>query len=132
MKEIAWKTGDGREVIFTVALKTERIVGRDDIAGDITKPCCEIGYSATVAEVDQCGIGGITKIDPVKAGTVTVVAVFGKLGIAEENYDRIMAAVEDIKACDYWRAWQAKAEAADAVDREYQEHTKRVSKMMNP
>lgn len=38
-KKIEWKTQDGRDVVVTIKLKTERVIGHDDWAGDITKPC---------------------------------------------------------------------------------------------
>lgn len=131
-KEITWKTGDGRAVVFTVRLRTENIIGRDDFAGEITKPCCEIDYSATVAGKDVGGHGWLQTVEPRKVGSVTVVAGLGNLGISDEDYTRIMAAVDDIKASDYWQDWKRKEERAEEIEREYNAHVDRLEKMMNP
>lgn len=130
-KEITWKTGDGRQVVFVVELQTKRLLGRDDIAGEITKPCCEINYSATVAGKDVGGTGWLRTITPQQAGSVTLVAALGKLGISEDNYKRITDAVSEIKESDYWTKWHRKVAEGERTDREYREHVTRVKKMMD-
>lgn len=131
-KEITWKTGNGAEVVFLVELQTERVIGTDDIAGEVKKPCCEIKYSATAAGHDVGGLGWLQEVEPQKVGNVTVVAGLGKLGISEENYARIKDAIKEIKDGDYWQNWQKKEEAAAKLDQEYEAHVERVDRMMNP
>jgi hypothetical protein len=124
-KELTWKTGDGREVVFVVELQKEEALLADHT---MTKPCCQINYSATVAGKS---VGGYSDLRTVKNHPV-VVASLGALGIAKSNYDRIMAAVAEIKACEYWTEWHRKEAEANEIDQEYRSHVDRVEKMMNP
>lgn len=125
-KEIKWNTQDGRPVVVTVSLETERKIGHDDWAGKVKKPCCDIRVTATV---DGKRTGGLGYMDTV-TNHPTVVACIGNLGIFPDNAARVQAAIDEIKASDYVRSWDAKVVQAQAEIDDYEAHSKRVDDMM--
>ena len=116
---VTWKTGDGRKVVFTVSLKTEKDI---NVHG-FTKPCCEIEESVTVAGVVMDGYFD-------RCTAPSIVARYGRLGITKINYDRIQAATEDLKATEYYTTWQAKISAANKDADKYHASTAAIEKIM--
>lgn len=125
-KEIKWNTQDGRPVIVTVSLITERRVGHDDWAGKVTKPCCEIRVDATVDGKDTGGLGHMDSV----SNHPTAVACIGNLGIMADNAARVQAAIDEIEKSEYVQAWRAKEEQARIELEDYEAHCARVSEMM--
>lgn len=132
-KEIKWTSGNGKEVVVTVSLTTERHVGTNEwTSEEMTRPCCKISTEATADGVDVGGLGYMSDVKdgPTLNGTV-VVARIGNLGISETNRDRVQAARDEIEGSDYVQDWRAKERAADKIEDEYYAHTQRVSDMMD-
>jgi hypothetical protein len=129
-KNIEWTAGTGQKVVFTVLLVTEKKESHynDGDRTESVKAVCEIKYSATIDGVD-CGSNWLKDV---KNHPVVVACMGDKLGVKKENYDRIMAAVVELKNTEYYQAWQAKQKAADAELSAYYAHVARVEKMMNP
>jgi hypothetical protein len=126
IKEIKWDTQDGRPVIVTVSLITERSIGRDDWAGEVKKPCCTIRVAATVGGKDTGGLGNMS---PVTAHPI-VVACIGNLGLTSENKKRVQDAIDDIEASEYVQAWRANEEKSRRESKDYEEHYAAVVEMM--
>jgi hypothetical protein len=126
-KEITWITSDGRAVVFCVTLKTEEKTSHynDGNRTESTKAICKIEYSATVDGEDV----GDSRLRTIKGHPVAVASI-GKLGIAQVNYDRVMAAKAEVEASDYVVAWRAKEAQQDAELKAYYDHVARVEKMM--
>lgn len=125
-KTIEWKTGNGLDAKVTVALETERYVGRNDFVGEITKPCCTIKVSATINGQDAGGLGYVQKIDAAPA-----VARIGKLGMTKTNADRVYAAIKEIENTEYVQAWREKERAAVELERKYEEDYARISQALH-
>lgn len=126
--EIRWETQDGRPVVVTVTLKTERFIGHDDWAGDITKPCCQIRVEATIAGKDAGGLGYMSEVNDPKYPEI--VARIGNLGIKQVNADRVCAALAEIENSEYVQQWREKERRAEEEIADYEAHAARVREMM--
>ena len=110
MKEIVkWQTTTGKKVEVTAELILTETIWAD---GDkVEVGCCKIEVTADVEGMGCVGAGY-----PIKHGAVApAVARVGKLGLVEENYRRVMAAISEVEASN---EWQAKIAAEKSNDRE--------------
>jgi hypothetical protein len=123
IRKIEWKAQDGRSIVVTIDLVTERSLVADHT---MTKACCDIVISATLdgKKIDT-GLGNVTQIDHPVA-----VARIGQLALTQVNYERVTDALSEIKESDYVREWQLKEDAAMAAEREYEKHCAKMRKVM--
>jgi len=94
-KQIEWTTESGHEVVVSIALRTSKQVSLD---GDI-------------CEVDDCTIRTAVTINGREEdgwlrdyNEMGCVARYGRLAIDQTNYDRIQAAMDEIKQAPEWIA----------------------------
>ena len=124
-KEITWQTKTGQVAKVEIELILEDTLDAD---GDkVTVPVCRMDITASVEEMGVVGTGGIVRVSGNDKG---LVARIGRLGLSEDNFDRINAAIADIKATPEWQAKIKRGEMAERVDEEYHNHYNAVKKMM--
>lgn len=121
-RQITWTTRDGKPVVVTVALVTERTVDADGHV--ITVPCCEMTIRAEVNGV-VVGYGR-----PERANHPVAVAKIGKLGLTADNLSRIIAAIQEIEATPEWTAKVERERAGEVAAREYDQHRAMMRKVM--
>ena len=128
MKEqIKWETKTGKKVVVTVELTLSETVNLDGQKIEVER--CEKSIKAEVE-----GMGVVAFSEPRKAASLPagVVAVMGgKLGLSQENYDLVMAAIARLEATP---EWQAKIEAQKENDKnneEYEAHNAKMRQMMS-
>ena len=127
-RTIAWDTSKGKASVV-VELVTSRDINAD---GDkVMVACCDMHI---VGNVDGIGVVGYDicthDIHP-KLAEMGVVAMCGKLGIKQDQYNEIIAAINEIKATPEWQAKIARQEAGDKAAREYDEHRATMRKAMS-
>lgn len=117
MKEIVkWQTTTGKKVEVTVELILTETIWADGDSIDVK--CCKIDIIANVE-----GLGCVGTGSPNKHGAMSpAVARIGKLGLVEDNYQRVMTAISKIKSTP---EWQAKIATEEKNEQEYQENHKR-------
>ena len=120
-KEITWTLKTGKEAKVEIALILEETINAD---GDkITVKCCMMEIMASVE-----GMGIIGSGRPQKAQTAA--ARIGKLGITQDNLDRINTAIAEIEATPEWQAKIEGEKIAARESEEYEIHHNAVKKMM--
>jgi len=122
MKKISWKLQSGKEASVSVSLKLSEIVNADGQEVEVKR--CEMEI---VAEVEGMGVVGHGR--PVAAQEAA--AKIGKLGIAQENLDKIESAIKEIENDPEWIAKMAAKKAAREQEVAYEKASAKVRKAMN-
>ncbi len=104
-KEITWTLGDGRKATYTVELELEKEINLD---GDIsTVPCCEINQSMYVPCMGFIEAYAEKLPKPVKHNSGKIlVGKIGNIGITQDIYDQIQAAIAEVESSPEWQAKQ--------------------------
>ena len=103
-KQIEWTLGNGSKATFSVELQLEKEINLDGDKSIV--PCCEYHERLEIP-----GMGfmftEIKKIEPKTVNGKTIVAAIGgKVGITEDIYSQITAAINEVKSAPEWIAKQ--------------------------
>lgn len=128
MKEqVKWNTSKGQQVTVTAELITSETLNLD---GDKHEAkCCKLNITAEVE-----GMGVVAYSEPYKANNLPtgVVAVMGgKLALNQENYDRVMDAINKIKSSEAWQQKMKSQAAALKAEQDLESHHQKIKKAMD-
>jgi hypothetical protein len=125
-RKIEWANSKGQVVVATIEIVTSRELSAD---GDkVTVRCCDWQERL---EIDGCTAGyTISRIPAVQVGAIRVAGRCGAVGIPAEMMDAIDAARSELRASPEWTKHLAELAEADRVREEYEQHSRRVDRMM--
>jgi len=126
MKTIEWKTNSGKKVEVKIYETTTKEINLD---GDKTTVA---EYSLNIeAHVEGMGIIG-TGAPWAQSNLPAGVATIGKLIMMQDNYDRVVNAIEDYKSnSTAYKADQAAKDENNQSENDYQAHCKMMSDKMS-
>lgn len=122
-KVIEWKTSQGMDAKVEITLTLEKTVNADGHLINVN--ACDLDIIATV-DGKSMGWG-----EPKKINHPIAVATIGKLAMTQENFNRVNAALTEIKNTPEWIAFEKKEMAALLASEEYEKSTARINAAMN-
>lgn len=126
MKEqVRWNTAKG-EVTVTAELILSEKIWADGHEAEVK--CCEMRIRADVEGVGVVATSAPYKPSNLPAGVVAVMG--GKLGLNQERYDLVMAAIAKLEATPEWQAKMAAQKQAMAIEREMDAHRAKMTRIM--
>ena len=121
MKKIEWTMTTGQKAEVRVELKTSEEINAD--GHRVTVKACEITCDAYVD--DKYLSSGLVETTSAK-----VPGKIGRLCLLPNNFDRVVAAIDEIKQSPEWQKKEAKTAAAEKASDEYDTHRDEMRKVM--
>jgi len=120
---VNYKSSGGIDILITVSIVEE--MTRFCEGMDWSRKSLDIKYRLHLDGKDQ----GLVHLQKNDSGEV--VAKIGKVGLKQDRYSQVLAALESVKTNSEWQKKIAAEKQAAATDEDYRQHTARVDAMMN-
>ena len=120
---VNYKSGGGIDIKITVSLQEETTQFAAGMGW--SRKSLDIRYSLSLDGKDQ----GLVHLQKNDGGEV--VAKIGKVGMRQDRYNQVLAALKIVEANIEWQKKMEARKQADIVEEEYHQHTVKVDAMMN-